>query len=299
MGIRITEVLAVSILLFASVTQMNNAIGEEVQTASNDSPLVVMKVPEKLRVQFSLDRFYQKCIVVGGLIVVGSDNVSDSALSEAAFVVTSMLKSRTDILGQLAANRVRLAVMATTERTCDIPEHSDLTPQDHWNRSARGLGATHARPCVSCAEENVLNLNGDPYDAECILIHEFSHAIHQMALVEIDASFQAKLERCYQAAMRNQLWKDTYAASNVNEYWAEGVQSWFDCNRQNDGLHNHVDTREKLQTYDPGLYALIASVFVDKSYRYLRSDSPIRTEPHLLNLNRETLPTFRWDNNSE
>ena len=45
---------------------------------------------------------------------------------------------------------------------------------------------------------------------------------------------------------------------------AEGVQSYFNVEAHAnppDGIHNHVNTREKLQDYDPGLYNLIASFF--------------------------------------
>lgn len=117
-----------------------------------------------------------------------------------------------------------------------------------------------------------------------------------MALVDIDPKFQSKLEGCYKAAKASGLWGDTYAASNAAEYWAEGVQSWFDTNRENDGIHNHVNTREELKQHDPRLYALIKSAFIDESYRYVRSDSPKRMDPHLKNLNRYNLPTFRWEN---
>ena len=228
------------------------------------------------------------------MTIVGSEQVNDAAIIEAAFVVRSMLKQRPDILRQLAANRVRLAVMATNERTCDIPEHSDLRPIEYWNRRARGLGATHARPCVSCAEENVLNLIGDPYDKECVLIHEFAHAIHLMALVDLDNGFQKRLDKCYRNAMSRGLWKGKYAASNSEEYWAEGVQSWFDCNRENDGSHNHVNTRVELKEYDPSLSDLLRSVFRDSSYRYVRSDSADRKETHLQKLDRKSMPRFEW-----
>lgn len=43
-----------------------------------------------------------------------------------------------------------------------------------------------------------------------------------------------------------------------------GVQSFFNVNDYSatpNGIHNHVNTREKLRTYDPTLYALIREVF--------------------------------------
>lgn len=267
------------------------------QTPQAESSLTVQQpIPQDVIEKFSLSDFYQKCIVVEGFPMVASAQVNDAALQETAHVVRSMLAQRSDILQRLAANRIRLAVMAVSERTCDIPEHSDLTPRDYWNRRARGLGATKDRPCVSCAEENVLNLAGDPYHQECILIHEFAHAIHLMALVELDPKFQEKLDACYATAQKNGTWKDTYAGSNVNEYWAEGVQSWFDCNTENDSQHNHVNTREELKQHDPQLHALIQTVFMDPSYRYVRSDSAERQEDYLQGLDRTKLGRFQWEN---
>ncbi len=49
--------------------------------------------------------------------------------------------------------------------------------------------------------------------------------------------------------------------NNRGEFWAEGVQSWFDANRQNCKGHNHVNTREELEAYDTDLAKLIAEVF--------------------------------------
>ena len=51
--------------------------------------------------------------------------------------------------------------------------------------------------------------------------------------------------------MEEGLWKGKYAATNFHEYWAEGVQSWFDTNRENDHDHNHVNTREELKDVRP------------------------------------------------
>ena len=91
--------------------------------------------------------------------------------------------------------------MAYNEMTTDIPEHSDLHPDFYWDRRARGLGATASRPSTSCGEENLLNFDGDPYLTENILIHEFSHAIHQMGLSRVDPDFDNRLKSLYEASM--------------------------------------------------------------------------------------------------
>ena len=68
--------------------------------------------------------------------------MSNYALLEAAYLIDKMLSKRPDILEALVRNKVRFAVMAATELTTDIPEHSDLKPNKYWDKRARGLGAT-------------------------------------------------------------------------------------------------------------------------------------------------------------
>ena len=132
----------------------------------------------------------------------------------------------------------------------------------------RGLGPTRQRPAVSCGEENLLGFRGDPYREENILVHEFAHAIHLMGLNRIDHDFDKELKKIYDRAMAEGLWKGKYAATNKEEYWAEGVQSFFDTNRPPDHDHNHVRTRKALEEYDPRLAKLIGEVFRNNPWRY-------------------------------
>ena len=254
-----------------------------------------LEVPESVRKEFSLSDFYQKHIDVGGLPVVGSQQVSDAALREAAWIVNKMIGHRTDILKSMADNNTRLAVMAWNEYTSDVPEHSHLEPRVYWDRRARGLGATPQAPAVSCAEENLLCHPNDPYATENICIHEFAHAIHQMGMVDVDPSFDSRLKRAYRQAMAAGLWKGTYAAVDPMEYWAEGVQSWFDDNRENDALHNHVNTRSELRDYDSDLAELCEEIFGDHSWRYQKPQfrNPAEQQ-HLFDVNFDQLPAFRW-----
>lgn len=256
---------------------------------------VLRPIPAATVESFGLAPFYGKCVMVGGFPVVSSEKVTDAALSEAAVLVKSMLSGREDILAAMAKNKVRLAVMATSERTTDLPEHADLTPPEYWNRRARGLGASHERPAVSCGEENVLCLPGDPYATESIMVHEFAHAIHEMGLKTIDPTFDTRLKAAYDAALKAGKWKNCYAAENHHEYWAEAVQSWFGTNRENDAIHNHVNTRDELRAYDPALAALCEEVFPNNRWSYVRSDDPTRQkESHLKSLDRAKLPAFEW-----
>jgi hypothetical protein len=231
----------------------------------------ITDVPKELRDKAKLDPFYKKHLNLEGLPILSSEKVSDDGLLEAAYLIKKMLAERPDILKEMAKRGVRFVVMAPTEMTTDVPEQRHLKndPKTDWDARARGLGGK----ITSCGEENLLNLRGDRYRSENILIHEFSHAIHRFGIGSLDRKFDDKLQEVYKAAMDKGMWKDTYAATNHSEYWAEGVQAYFDCAAPpNRGVHNDVNTREKLAKYDPALLELIDETFRQNSWRYVRYD---------------------------
>ena len=255
--------------------------------------LEVRTIPDKLRRRLKLKPFYKKVLSLGTFPVLSSEKVSDYALLEAGYLIHQMLEGRDDILNAMARNKIRFTIMACDEFTTQVPEHSDLEPPKFWDKRARGLGATHGRPAVSCGEENLLRIAGDPYKTENILIHEFAHAMHNTGLDLVDPSFDSRLKAAYQAAMKKGLWKTKYAANNHHEYWAEGVQSWFNTNRPPDHDHNHVDTREELVEYDPGLAALVREIFGQGRWRYSNPGS--RRKPgHLSGYQGDPAKRFEW-----
>jgi cyclophilin family peptidyl-prolyl cis-trans isomerase len=268
------------------------SIGTRADDSTVPSPT---PIPTASREEFQLAPFYVKHVLVGGLPIVASAKCSDAAVREAAWIVQHMLAGRDDLLAAMSKARVRLAVMAASEYTTDIPEHSKLQPRVYWDRRARGLGATPDNPCVSCAEENLLSLEGDPYREENILVHEFAHAIHETGLLAVDRNFDPRLKQAYDSAIAAGRWKGTYAAVNHQEYWAEGVQSWFDDNRENDALHNYVNTRAELREYDPALAALCKEVFGDGEWRYVRPAKRAAADrAHLAGFAPSTAPRFSW-----
>lgn len=219
-----------------------------------------------------LNSFYQKYLNAFGLPVVSSNKVPDAAVLQAKRIVDQMLaKIPNSALEKMVQNKMLVAIMAKDEVTTDIPEHSDLNrvfPATDWNKRARGLGATIQRPATSCAEENLLCYPTDGYSGEDILIHEFAHTIHLIGLNLAFPTFDNELKNIYNEAIAKGLWTNTYAASNYVEYFAEGVQDWFNVNKEaipTNGIHNNINTREELKTYDPKLYELISRYFNEDS----------------------------------
>lgn len=88
------------------------------------------------------------------------------------------------------------------------------------------------------------------------------------------------------------LWEKKYASTNHAEYFAEGVQSWFNNNRQPDHDHNHVDTRIELQEYDPGLAAICAEVFGPTELIYTKPSQ--RLTGHMAGYEPAKSPRFKW-----
>ena len=255
-----------------------------------DAGVVVTAPSPALRERLSLSPFYAKHLDCGGMSILASSKVSDHALREADFLIRQVLHGRDDLLQAIAAAGIRLAVMAPSEFTLDVPEHSDLAPASYWNRRARGLGATKQRPAVSCGEENLLCLPGDPYPTENILIHEFAHVIHEFALAATDGTFDQRLRVAFAEAKQHGRWLDHYALSNHREYWAEGVQSWFACNRPTDPVNDRVT----LVTYDPPLAELLVEVFRNNPWTYTRPDRREPPSAHLAGFDRASAPTFVW-----
>ncbi|MCH8922646.1 MAG: hypothetical protein IIA67_05805 [Planctomycetes bacterium] len=235
---------------------------------------------------------YKKYISADGYPIIASGRVNDYALKEAAYLVSQMLAKRPDIRRAMIEGGSRMVILAHDEFTTDVPEYADFEPKKFWDARARGLGGSRTDPLCSAAEENLLALEGDPYSTECILIHEFAHNIHLRGLVNVDPTFDRRLRQAYQAAMAKGLWKSKYAATNPHEYWAEGVQSWFNNNRPPDHDHNHVDTRKELIEYDPRLARLCHEVFGDTRLVYTKPAT--RLVGHLAGYDPAKAPAFRW-----
>ncbi len=234
--------------------------------AQNNGKKYKITTPPK---SLKLDPFYKKYANVNGIHIMSSNKVPDSAFEKACEIIDFMTKGLPEkVHNQMVKMNARIGIMARYEGTTDIPEHAYLASDTtlNWDLRARGLGGDMELSLTTCAEENLLCYQIDKYHAEDITIHEFAHAIHLIGIAPTDTTFNTLLENTYKKALADGKYKGTYAATNFLEYWAEGVQDWFNVNAEvehPDGKHNWVNTREDLKKYDPDLYEIISCYFSD------------------------------------
>lgn len=276
--------------------------------ATNPTPVHVMPIDDELRRSYHIDPFYTKTLTSVGVVIVGSDKVSDWAFLEAAYTLDHQLHdSPSWVRDALTNSKVRLAILAVVEYTMDLPENNrrkrSVAEAAFQDRRSRGLGGL---PDCSCAEENLLNLRGDPYggdgspnSGENITIHEFSHTVASAIGKSQgrNGEFWTKLRKAFAdakapggrlAVFNQNRPTPVYASTDEQEYWAEGAQAWFDhaVPRNSGGLSVRDDVKQK----DPELAALLAEIYGDGPWRYHKTTAknsdgtPMRSQTELAHL---------------
>ena len=140
-------------------------------------PIQVAPIPDPLREEYKIHPFYKKHLVIRGIPVIGAEEVTDYAFLECAWTLDHMLHERSMALKALVGAKVRVGIIGVKQYTMDIPENQKprmMAKAAYNDRRSRGLGGL---PMATCAEENLLNLRGDPYTRENITIHEFAHTL--------------------------------------------------------------------------------------------------------------------------
>jgi hypothetical protein len=231
-----------------------------------------------------LDRFYAQQRDADGIWVIGSAKVPRKALATAASLVRQMLAHRPDLARWLANNGYRVAIMAEDEATTDLPEqahwtrpdrsdprltrceriHYDerigaMTDREYWNARARGM----AGPLTSGAAEDLLGLRSSRYYGETIFVHEFSHDV-LAAIRAVDTRLSRQIDAAYANALNTGLWKDEYASTSAEEYWAEGTQFWFDSNKLATFNGRRILDHGDLIEYDPALGDALQAAYGDR-----------------------------------
>ena len=274
------KIILFLIYVFVILIGCNNARNESQANNESHSYVHLVDTPEITvpPAELELDPFYKKYMNVNGIHVISSWRVPDSCYYAAYVTIkalTDMLPE--EVLESMTSRNTRIGIMARYEGTTDIPEHAYLANDTsmNWDLRARGLGGTVELPLTTCAEENILAYQIDKYHAEDILIHEFAHTIHIVGIEPITPGFNDRLLTLMNDAISKGKWRNTYTITDIYEYWAEGVQSWFNVNAEvdtddGDGKHNKINTREELRIYDPGLYQIISEYFPETDQKISR-----------------------------
>ncbi|TWT35431.1 hypothetical protein KOR34_03220 [Posidoniimonas corsicana] len=286
-------------------------------------PVGVFALSDEIYDSYSLDRFYKKGLKINGILVVGSQRVSDYALLEAAYTMDHTFHDSPKwVKDMFQPLKIRLAILSVVEFTMDLPENNrrgerSLAEAVFQDNRSRGLGGM---PWCSCGEENLLNLQGDRYggngrqgSGENITIHEFAHTT--LTAIGVTQSsrrnrgpFWDKLREALEASRfpgdgiappgrifawnrdhgRNGRPGNVYGGSNEHEFWAEGAQAWFNnANPRNSG---GISTRQEVKDKDPPLAALLEEVYGDGEWRYIKTTatnpdgSPMRPAAELAHL---------------
>ena len=232
------------------------------------APPTILPGPPK---SLLLSSFYKKYLDADSIPIVSSEYTDDEALFNAKKTILIMLGSLDEsVKKQMRSNKIRIAIISQYELTNSLPENVGYP--DSFNIRARGFAAAPWSPMMCTAEENLVcghnMLIRDRWYGQDVTTHEFAHTIHLTGLLH--SPFDSILNKTYNNAMSKKLWDSTYSATSYLEYWADGVQLWFNCTAMYVPLNNTkiiVSTRGDLNKYDPDLYDLISKYFTNETIK--------------------------------
>lgn len=161
--------------------------------------------------------FYKKSVLVQDILIATSDNVSDYALKESAYLFDKILSSiDKDIAQRVRDKKVLCLLIGATEQISELPQFTtDKTGAelDYYNWRSRGFLKNlridgKKQSVVVFAEEDVLEYPDGMQD-ESILIHEFGHVVMFQGF---DEDQMKRVTAAYENAKKTGLYQDGYAA---------------------------------------------------------------------------------------
>ncbi len=236
----------------------------------------VLPPPAKCKI----DPYYTKFTWAREFPVLGSKHVSDEALLKANDTIRKLFAYRHDILKALIQDGVRLVVLGREEKLSDLPEFKEAKQEPGFDET-RYLDYSPKQKLLVVPEENILGLAGEPFAGKSMVVSTFAKALHQVAglrpvdpeferrrdkqqyelhVKRLDVDFDKRLRQTYDDGVSKGLWHGTSAARNPVEYWAAGVEAYFDAGGAGQapiGADRPITTREALKAYDAPLYALV------------------------------------------
>ncbi|AEB06223.1 hypothetical protein Corgl_0095 [Coriobacterium glomerans PW2] len=238
-----------------------------------------------------------------GIKIKGSKVIQSYTLEIAAQIIDLMLEKRCDIASKLKERGAEVAVYGLKYDAYDVPEHR--MGYLMATRPVEGFGGEAENAISSISEANLIRLRtgryATRYPNEMILVHEFGHAIHLVGINFLeDQTCADQVRSAYRGACERNLWPDSYAISNYEEYFATLSTVWFDAMQEGidgtwDGIRGPVNTRDELEQYDPSGYELMKSIYPEKSlprpWRFGKDDYDINGRPRVYDLDTK----FDWE----
>ncbi len=246
----------------------------------------VIAPPDK----FKFNPFYEKFTWAREFPVLGSAKVGDEALLKANDTIRKMFAYRHDLLKALINDNAKVVVLAKGELLTDLPEFADERAQASPAMS-RHCDYTIEKKVIVVPEENLLGGLGDPASGRCLLVGQMAKAVFSVAasrevderfttvrrdsqqyeqrliwnkssepIERMDVRFELRVRETFDASIKQGLWQGTPPARNTAEYWATGVEAYFDAAGRGFppvGSPRPITTREQLQAYDPALFKIV------------------------------------------
>ena len=193
--------------------------------------------------------YYTRYVDAGGIIIVGSNNVTEDEFRIAKGILLTMTSKRPILRKRLSpeakfdffggASGFRMAIIPENETLADMPEMFGISLKAH------GVCG------VFCASPLARFGYGG-------FVHEFGHAI-DFAIRTLHPDLQERVQLLYDKSMAAGKYEGAYAAVNSSEYFAEGVKHWFiPWHFKENG------TRQGFIDYDPDLCELLAEWLPEK-----------------------------------
>jgi hypothetical protein len=239
--------------------------------------------------QLKVPAYYTKFTYAREFPVLGSKHVRDEALLAANDTIRKMFAYRHDILKAMIADGARLVVLGRSEKLSDLPEFQEARKQPAFDE-VRYLDYRPALKLMVVSEEDVLRLPQAPLAGKDVVVSAFARGLYLVAglrpvlpdfdkqrsrqqyelrVKRLDIEFDKRLSKLYEEARADGLWQGTTAARDRGEYWAAGVEAYFDATGPGQpphGADRPITTREALRAYDPALFALVDETMAYKEH---------------------------------
>jgi len=202
--------------------------------------------------------FFSKVLDFHGIPIKAHAAVSNEALYAAYDRLSMLLSNQPIVLSNLVAAGAELHIIGRDQVTTDLPEwrRDKGKPLEEYHgltrdQRTRGMGGL----LTSCGEENLLKLEKDRYRGRDICLHEFAHNVRNHG---IPRNARARFDEQFHKSLAAGLWRNSYAASNPDEFFAELTMWYF-------GTHGDLHMTgpkpengpEGLKKYDPEAFALL------------------------------------------